>query len=103
MREAVELLGIDKHRFVRCELKDGSHVIGGITAVNFAQFAISQGIMNGRHLQYSELKQPPEPIPAVGEHFINGLKWTGVVAVCVALSPLAVAFYPLVLAGIITD
>jgi len=100
MREAVESLGIDKHRFVRCELKDGSHVIGGITATNFAGFAITQGIMNGRHLHYSELKQPPEPIPAVGEHFINGLKWTGVVAVCVALSPLVVLLYPL---GIMTD
>jgi hypothetical protein len=97
IREAVESLGIDKHRFVRCELKDGSHVIGGITSVNFAEFAITQGIMNGRHLHYSELKQPPEAIPAVGEHFLNGLKWVGVVAVCVALSPL---LYPL---GIMTD
>jgi hypothetical protein len=100
MREAVESLGIDKHRFVRCELKDGSHVIGGLTSANFAEFAISQGIMNGRHLHYSELKQPPEPVPAVGEHLFNGLKWTGVVAVCVALSPLVVVLYPL---GIITD
>jgi hypothetical protein len=99
----VESLGIDKHRFVRCELKDGSHVIGGITAINLEEFAITQGIMNGRQLHYSELKHPPEPVPAVGEHFVNGLKWTGLVAACVALSPLAVVFYPLVLAGIITD
>ena len=103
MREAVESLGIDKHRFVRCELKDGAHVIGGITAINLEEFAITQGIMNGRQLHYSELKQPPEPVPAVGGHFVNGLKWTGLVAACIALSPLAVVFYPLVLAGIITD
>ena len=79
MREAVESLGIDKHRFLRCELKDGTHVIGGITAINFAQFAISQGIMNGRQLHHSELKWPPEPVPAVGEHLVNGLQWTGMV------------------------
>jgi hypothetical protein len=97
MREAVESLGIDKHRFVRCELKDGTHVICGISSLKCAEFAITQGIMNGRHLQYSELKQPPEPIPAVGEHFLNGLKWTGVVVVCVAVLPF---LYPL---GIMTD
>jgi hypothetical protein len=100
IREAVESLGIDKHRFVLCELKDGSHVIGGITAINFAQFAISQGIMNGRHLQYSELKHPPEPVPAVGEHFVNGLKWTGMVA---GLTPLLVVLFPLMAAGVIRD
>ena len=83
IREAVESLGMDKHRFVRCELKDGSHVIGGITAINFAQFAISQGIMDGRQIQYSELKRPPEPVPAVGEHLVNGLQWTGLVVLAV--------------------
>jgi hypothetical protein len=103
MREAVQSLGIDKHRFVRCELKDGSHVTGGITAVHSAQFAISQGIMNGRHLQYSELKQAPEPVPAVGEHIVNGLKWTGLVASCVALSPLLVVLIPLMAAGVLND
>ena len=99
----MESLGIDKHRFVRCELKDGSYVIGGITAINFAQFAISQGIMNGRHLQYSELKHPPEPVPAVGEHFVNWLEWTGVVAGCLVLSPLLVILLPLMAAGVISD
>jgi hypothetical protein len=83
IRGAVESLGIDKHRFVRCELKDGSHVIGGITAINFAQFAISQGIMDGRQIQYSELKRPPESVPAVGKHLVNGLQWTGLVVLAV--------------------
>ena len=103
MREAVQSLGIDKHRFVLCELKDGSHFVGGIGDIQFTYFRISKGIMNGREINYSELKQAPRPVPAVGEHFVNGLEWTGFVAVCVALSPLVIVFYPLVLAGVISD
>ena len=103
MREAVQSLGVDKHRFVRCELRDGSHVIGGITGVHFAQFAVSQGIMNSRLINYSELKQPPEPVPAAGEHFVNGLEWTGVVAGSLAIAPLVVALFPLMAAGVISD
>ena len=103
MREAVQSLGVDKHRFVRCELKDGTHFIGGITNIQLGYFGISQGIMNGREIKYSELKQPPEPVPAVGEHFVNGLKWTGLVAGCVAVSPLAIIFLPLMLTGVISD
>lgn len=103
MREAVQLLGIDKHRFVLCELKDGSHFVGGIGDIQYTYFRISKGILNGREINYSELKQAPRPVPAVGEHFVNGLEWTGFVAACVALSPLVIVFYPLVLAGVISD
>ena len=103
MRDAVESLGIDKHRFVRCELKDGSQFVGGIDDIQFAYFRISKGILNNREINYSELEQAPQPIPAVGEHLVNGLQWTGLVAACVVFSPLVVIFYPLVLAGVITD
>lgn len=103
MREAVQSLGIDKHRFVLCELKDGSRFVGGIGDIQYTYFRISQGILNGREINYSDLTQAPQAVPAVGEHFANGLKWTGFVAVCVALSPLVVVFYPLVLAGVISD
>jgi hypothetical protein len=103
MREAVESLGIDKHRFVLCKLKDGSHLVGGIGYIHFASFTISQGIMNGQEIKYSELREAPQLVPAVGEHLANGLKWTGLVAACVALSPLVVVLYPLVLAGVLTD
>ncbi len=103
MREAVQSLGIDKHRFVRCELKDGSIFIGGITNIQFGYFGISRGIMNNREISYSELQQPPQPIPAAGEHLVNSLKWTGFVAVCVVLSPIAVAMIPLLLTGVIDD
>jgi hypothetical protein len=103
MREAVQSLGIDKHQFVRCELKDGSHFIGGITNIQFGYFRISQGIMNSREINYSELKQPPQSVPAAGEHIVNGLKWTGFVAVCVVLSPIAIAMLPLLFTGVISD
>ena len=103
MREAVESLGIDKHRFVRCKLKDGSHLIGGITSIHSQQFTISKGIMGVRPIGYSDLKQPPQPVPAVGEHFVNGLNWTGLVATCVVLSPLLIVFVPLIAAGVISD
>jgi hypothetical protein len=103
MREAVESLGIDKHRFVLCELKDGSHFVGGISDFKFGYFRISKGIMNSREIRYSELKQVPQHIPAVGEHLVNGLEWTGLVAACVVFSPLVIVFYPLVLAGVISD
>ena len=103
MRDAVQSLGIDKHRFVLCKLKDGSHFVGGIGSIHSGDFRISQGIMNGREIKYSELKEAPQSVPAVAEHFANGMKWTGLVAACVALSPLVIVFYPLVLAGVITD
>jgi hypothetical protein len=103
MRDAVQSLGIDKHRFVLCKLKDGSHFVGGIGSIHYGDFKISQGIMNGREIKYSELKEAPQSVPAVAEHFANGMKWTGLVAVCVALSPLVIVFYPLVLAGVISD
>lgn len=103
MREAVEALGTDKHRFVGCALRDGSHFVGGITQIGFESFTISNGIMGGRLIKYSDLQNPPEHVPAVGEHVVNGLKWTGVVAACVALSPIAIALFPLIITGVITD
>lgn len=103
MREAVESLGIDKHRFVLCELKDGSHFVGGIDDIQYAHFRISKGILNGREISYSDLKQAPQAVPAVGEHFANGLQWTGLVSACVVFAPLVIVFYPLVLAGVISD
>jgi hypothetical protein len=103
MREAVRALGVDGHRFVRCELKDGSHFTGGIKFIQSADFDISRGIMGIRQIKYSDLSQPPQPVPAVGEHFANGLKWTGVVAGCIAISPLVIALLPLIFAGVLND
>jgi hypothetical protein len=103
IREAVQSLGIDKHRFVLCELKDGSSLVGGIAIIERDYFRISQGIMDGRELHYSELKQAPQPVPAVAEHFTNGMKWTGFVAFCVAVSPVVLALLPFLFAGVLPD
>jgi len=103
MREAVQSLGVDKHRFVHCRLKDGSHLVGGITSIQQGNFVISQGIWGSRGIRYSDLQEEPRPVAAVGEHLENGLKWTGLATVCVALSPLLIPLIPLVYAGVIQD
>jgi hypothetical protein len=51
-REAVELLGVDRHRFVRCELKDGSSSVGGILNIERDGIYLSQGIMGQKKIYY---------------------------------------------------
>ena len=103
MREVVQTLGVNNHRFVRCLLKDGSNVVGGITDIRQGEFGLTQGIMSGKRISYWELAQPPRPVAAIGEHTLNGLKWTGLIAGGVAASPLLIVFIPLLFAGVIQD
>ncbi len=103
LREAVQSLGTDGHRFVRCELKDGSRFTGGIKSIQFAAFTISQGITGVRQINYSDLKEPPRPGAAVVAHFANGLKWTAVVAASIAVSPLVIPLLALIFTGVIND
>lgn len=103
MREAVQTLGVNNHRFVRCRLKDGSQPIGGITLIHPGKFVISQGIWDSREIAYAELLDPPQPTAAVGEHLENGLKWTGLTAGAVAASPLLIVLIPLMFAGVLQD
>jgi hypothetical protein len=103
MRQAVQTLGVAQHRFVRCELRDGSSVTGAISRIDRKDFTISQGIFNSRPVRYSDLKSSPWPGPAVPEHLVNVLEWTGVVALCVAAIPLLPVFIPLMLTGVIAD
>jgi hypothetical protein len=103
MREVVQALGVDKHRFVRCRLSDGSQLVGGITFIRQGKFVISQGIWNSREIAYSELREAPQPTVAVGEHLENGLKWTGLVATCVVLSSLVIPMIPLMFTGVIAN
>jgi len=103
MREAIQALGVDKHRFVRCRLKDGSQAVGGIVDIEQGHFMLTDGILGSRAIRYAELAEAPGRDPAVGEHLENGVKWTGLVGLCVALSPLVIVFYPLVAAGVIQD
>lgn len=102
-RKSVYALGVDRHRFVRCELTDGTQLTGGILAINQQRFYLSQGILSPRWIPYSQLTSSPVPVPAFAEHLTNSLKWAGLVAFCIAAAPLAIAFYPLVLAGVLQD
>jgi len=103
MRQAVETLGVAQHRFVRCQLRDGTSVTGAIGHIDRNEFTLSQGIFNSRLIRYSELKSSPSPVPAIPEHLLNALEWTGVVAVCVAAVPLLPVVIPLMLTGVIAD
>jgi hypothetical protein len=102
-REAVRALGVDRHRFVRVQLNDGSTLTGGILSITDQQFTVSQGILDETTIRYSSLKRPPQPTLAPAEHWENGLKWTGLVALCVALSPVAIVLLPLLFTGVIAD
>lgn len=61
IRETVRNLGIDRHRFVRCNLRDGSTVVGGITWIGQEQFGVTQGIWGEKHILYSSLRLAPKP------------------------------------------
>jgi len=92
LRESVRSLGDDTHRFVRCELKDHSVVIGAIVFVGSEVFWVRPGILREDHvIRYSELGAPPRPTAAVGTHLKNGLGLTALIAVCVALLPMCIA------------
>jgi hypothetical protein len=102
-RDAVRSLGIDPHRFVHFELAGGKVRTGAIIHIGDDGFTLRDGILMSTLIRYSQLTAPPRPAPAVGTHMVNALKWTGLVAGCVAAAPLVLVFYPLVLAGVIKD
>lgn len=104
LREAVRTLGIDKHRFVHCELKNHVVVTGAISSIGEQEFFVETGILGaGREISYPELSAPPRPVSAVGTHVKVGLEWTGFVAFCVVIAPLAIALIPLTMAGVLQD
>jgi hypothetical protein len=102
-RDAVRALGTDSHRFVRCQLSNGSVRTGAIIRITDDGFFLRDGIMGSSLIPYSRLAASPVRVAAVGTHILSGLKWTGLVAGCVAAIPLVVVLYPLVLAGVIAD
>jgi hypothetical protein len=100
IRESVEALGADKHRFVRCRLHDGSSVTGGILEIDQTGFMLSRGAIGDRRLLYSSLQDPPQPVIAPGEHVLVGLQWTGLVGVAIVAAPIILAAWPL---GVLSD
>lgn len=102
-RDAVRALGTDSHRFVRCQLADGKVRTGAIVRIEADGFYLRDGIIGSSLIPYSRLTASPVRVAAVGTHTLNALKWTGFVAGCAAIAPIAIALYPLVLAGVVTD
>ena len=89
-REAVGKLGVDKHRFVHCELPNGKVRTGVITEIRDDGFTLKDGIIVSQWIPFTDLKAPPRPVPAVGTRIGQGFKWAGVglgVAALIPLSP----------------
>jgi hypothetical protein len=90
-REAVQKLGVDKHRFVHCELPNGKVRTGVITEIRDDGFMLKDGIFISQWIPYTDLKAAPRPVAAVGTRIGQGFKWAGVglgVALLVPLFPI---------------
>jgi len=103
MRESIRALGVNKHRFVRCEFTDGTAMVGAIQSIRNDGVTFSNGIAGQQFVLYKDLKSSPVPVAAPGEHILNGLKWTGLVAACIVLSPVLIVIIPLMMAGVLND
>lgn len=102
-RETVRTLGVNTHRFVHCDLPNGKVRTGVITSIHDEGFMLKDGILSSQWIHYSDLKAAPRPVAAVGTRIGQGFKWTGFVAGCIVVAPLALVFYPLIAAGVIQD
>jgi hypothetical protein len=102
-RDAVQKLGVSKHRFVHCELPDGKVRTGVITQIGEEGFTLKDGIIISQWIRYTDLKAAPRPVAAVGTRIGQGFKWAGVVVGCAAAIPLVIVLTPLVLTGVIKD
>jgi hypothetical protein len=102
-RHAVQKLGVDKHRFVHCELPNGKVRTGVITQIRDDGFTLKDGIIIAQWIPFTDLKAAPRPVAAVGTRIGQGFKWTGLVAGCIAAAPLVIPLYALIAAGLIAD
>jgi len=87
-REAVRKLGVDKHRFVHCELPNGKVRTGVITEIRDDGFTLKDGIIVSQWIPFTDLKATPRPVPGVGTRIGQGFKWAGVGLGVAALIPL---------------
>jgi hypothetical protein len=76
-RESVRALGTDDHQFVRVELNNGKVRTGAIISMDDSGFQLRVGIFDTNYVTYSQLKNQPRHVPAVGTHIANGFKWVG--------------------------
>jgi hypothetical protein len=90
-RETVQVLGVDKHRYVHCELPNGKVRTGVITEIRDDGFTLKDGIIISQWIPFTDLKAAPRPVAAVGTRIGQGFKWAGVglgVAVLIPFFPL---------------
>ena len=102
-RDAVQKLGVNKHRFVHCELPNGKVRTGVIAEIRDNGFTLKDGILISQWIPYTDLKAAPRPVAAVGTRIGQGFKWAGVGVGVIAAVPLIVVLYPLVAAGVLAD
>ena len=76
-RESVRALGTDDHQFVHIELISGEVRTGAIISMDDSGFQLRVGIFYTNYVSYSQLKNQPRHVPAVGTHIANGFKWVG--------------------------
>jgi hypothetical protein len=91
-RSAVQKLGVDTHRFVRCELPNGKVRTGVITAIRDDGFTLKDGIIIDQRISYADLKAAPRPVAAVGTRVGHVFKWAGFVI-----------FFPVIVVAIMVD
>lgn len=100
MRGSVEALGADRHRFVRCRLRDGSSVTGAISRIDQTGCNVTRGAIGERRLRYSELQHPPQPVIVPGEHALVGLEWAALVGLGIVVAPVILVAWSL---GFVSD
>jgi hypothetical protein len=95
-RQAVQELGVNKHRYVHCQLPNGKVRTGVIMEIRDDGFTLKDGILIDHWIPYADLKAVPRPVAAVGTRIGQGFKWAGVglgVAVLIPLFPFMCLFW----------
>jgi hypothetical protein len=87
-RADVRALGTDDHHFVHIELTNGKVQTGAILSIDDQGFQLRDGIFAVSYVLYSQLKNTPRHVPAVGTHIANGFKWAGLGVGLALLMPL---------------
>lgn len=96
---AVQKLGVDKHRYVHCDLPNGKIRTGVILQIGEKGFLLKDGIIDAQWIRFTDLRAQPRRVPAIGTHIVHGLKWGGLVVGAVAVIPLI----PFFAFGLIND
>ena len=90
---AVEKFGVNKHRFLRCELKSGKSHTGVVQEIRKDRFLLKDGIFAERWISYTQLKSSPRAVQAVGQRVGQGFEWVGLALVTIPLLPFAFLFW----------